>query len=72
MPASEHKIGALWRRETRDNAEYMKGEVEIDGRKVPIVVFKNGYKERSNQPDYIVYRDTPAQVREPADIDRDR
>lgn len=60
MPGSENKIGALWIKEQRGGAEYFSGEIEIDGRKQRVVVFKNGYRTDENrQPHFIIYRDQP-------------
>ncbi|MGE0450863.1 MAG: hypothetical protein AB7Q29_14915 [Vicinamibacterales bacterium] len=57
MPTSEQKMGALWRKETRDHQEYLSGEVVVDGQKHRLVVFRNGYKANDRQPDFIIYRD---------------
>ena len=44
-------IGALWIKEGQ-NGKFMSGNVEINGVKHPILVFKNTKKEKDNQPDY--------------------
>lgn len=63
---SGNKIGALWIRETRGGGQHMTGEVEIDGRKHRIVVFKNGYRtEENRQPHYTIYKDTPRPGEQP-------
>lgn len=59
MPNKEDRIGALWIKQTRDNSEYMSGEVEIGGEKVKLVVFRNGYKDADNKPDYVIYKSRP-------------
>lgn len=60
MPSSDQKIGALWIKEQRGGGEYMSGELEIDGVKRRIVVFRNSYRTDANrQPHYIIYRDQP-------------
>lgn len=59
MPSKEDKIGALWAKQTRDNAEYFKGSIEIGGTRQEVVIFRNGYKEADRHPDYIVYRSQP-------------
>lgn len=62
MPKQQDKVGAVWIRESRGGAEFMKGTIEIDGQRVPIVIFKNGYRTEVNrQPHYIIYRDTGEQ-----------
>jgi len=63
MPNKEDQMGALWAKETREGAVYFKGNVEIDGAKHEVVIFKNGYKdEGSNQPDYRIYRSRPKEA----------
>ena len=65
MPGSENKVGALWIKEQRGGGEHMSGEVEIDGRKTRVVVFRNSYRtEENRQPHYIIYRDQPPPARE--------
>ncbi len=46
-----NRIGALWIKRKGNNV-FMSGELEIDGEKIRILVFKNTYKETDNQPDY--------------------
>lgn len=58
--AKAEKCGALWERRKADGQVYYKGE--IDGKKV--VIWQNGYKERDNQPDLIVYPDLPQEGQE--------
>ena len=48
------KIGALWLKNGK-SGKFMSGEVEIDGRKYQILVFKNNYKDSDNKPDYIIH-----------------
>lgn len=55
----DDKIGALWTRATRDNAEYLKGEITVNGVKTEIVVFRNGYKQTDKHPSHIIYLSTP-------------
>lgn len=64
MPKTEDKMGALWRKRSGAGEEFMSGEVIIDGRKHAIVVFGNGFKEKDNQPDLIIYRSQKAAPRE--------
>lgn len=55
--AEKKKIGALWLKEQRGGGMHQTGEIDLpDGTKVPIIVFKNGYKTATNrQPDHIIY-----------------
>lgn len=56
------KIGALWMAEGK-NGKFMSGRITVDGdQEIRILVFKNGYKEESKHPDYVIY--------EPGDDDR--
>lgn len=60
-------IGALWINEGK-NIKYLAGEIEVDGTKTKIVVFKNSYKTEEKHPDYRIYlRNTKAE--EPAEED---
>jgi len=51
------KVGALWLRKAKNtNTSYMSGVVDMDGdNSLRVVVFKNGYKEETKHPDYIIY-----------------
>lgn len=64
MPNKDDKIGALWMKQTRDNADYFKGSIEIGGQRQEIVIFRNGFKEAEKHPDYIVYKSQPREPRE--------
>ena len=55
---SSKDIGALWLKDGK-NGKFMSGKIEIDGQAHDIVVFKNGYKEKPNQPDYKIYPSQP-------------
>ena len=72
---AEDSIGALWKK-TGQKGEYMTGEVEVNGVKQRIVVFKNSYKEKENQPDYRILAskpqgDKPQPKQEEKDFDED-
>lgn len=70
--AQNESIGALWKNEGK-NGTYLSGNVEIDGRKVPIVIFPNTYKKPGEKtPDYRILpkkqkSDTYVQPGSPAD-----
>ena len=51
--------GALWTRESKTGEEYMTGEVTVDGKKIEIVVYRNGYKEEDRHPDFRIYERQP-------------
>lgn len=46
------KLGALWKKTSQKGEVLMSGEIEINGVKTKIVVFKNSHKEQEKQPDY--------------------
>ena len=57
----KNDIGALWVKEGK-KGKFFSGNVEIDGQKVDIVIFKNTYKEEgSRQPDYKILKSQPRQ-----------
>ena len=51
---AEQSIGALWVKEGK-KGKYFTGVVELGDRKVKVVVFKNGYKDKENQPDWRIF-----------------
>ena len=55
--AKRNKLGALWSRETRSGGNLLKGVLDIDGKKIDIVIWANGYKENDRQPDFYIYED---------------
>ena len=50
---NQEKLSGLWLNETKNGQKYFSGK--NDGFKNTI--FKNGFKEKDNQPDYILYRE---------------
>lgn len=56
MSENNKKLGALWLR-TKKNSDdkFLKGEIKIDDSTIKISVFKNSYKTKENQPDYVIY-----------------
>ncbi len=65
------KVGALWLRTAKNNnTKYMSGVVDIDGdNSQRIVVFKNGYKEETKHPDYVIYIQMDADAEQQHDDD---
>ena len=50
----EREIGAFWKRES-SNQKFLSGKIEIEGKKMEVVMFTNNFKEKDNQPDYRLY-----------------
>ena len=65
---SQREIGALWKREGR-NQKYLTGKLkQADGSDQQVVIFSNKNKTKDNQPDFRVYKslDKPETVSEGA------
>ncbi len=57
--AKEDRIGALWlSHSANEKAPFAKGEIEINGQKQRIVIWKNRFKDAENKPDYTIEKDT--------------
>jgi len=54
MAKNENKIGGLWlSSSTNQKAPFAKGEIELNGKKIKIIVWKNSYKQAGDKkPDY--------------------
>lgn len=52
-------IGALWVKESAKGVKFLSGVVTIGGIAHQIVIFKNGFKEKPNQPDWRIYASQP-------------
>lgn len=51
-----NNIGALWIKEGQ-KGEFYKGYITLDnGEKVNMVIFKNDYKSKDNQPDFKILK----------------
>ena len=56
---SEREIGALWKREGK-NQKYLTGKMKnADGSEQQVVIFSNKNKTKDNQPDFRVYKSEP-------------
>jgi uncharacterized protein (DUF736 family) len=66
----EKSIGALWLNESKKGNKYMSGNVEIQGVKHKIVVFKNNYKDDDKKPDYRIFP-SQSQNEAPQDFEND-
>lgn len=70
--AKQNSIGALWVKRS-NKGEYLSGYIEVDGQKIPIVCFINGYKKEAKHPDYEIYHPQQSfKASEKADRDYDR
>ncbi len=47
-------LGALW-----DKGSYFTGQLEIEGQKIAVVVFKNKHKTQDKHPDYRILKSKP-------------
>lgn len=53
----DEEVGAIWVKESKtDGREYMTGDIIVNGKKLSIIIFRNGYKEQVNHPDWRIYR----------------
>jgi hypothetical protein len=48
---SSNRIGAFWKKE-RNGESFLSGELEMDGKKIYVSLFKNNKKVKPNQPDF--------------------
>ena len=54
-PERRNNIGAFWLRKLKKrDGHYIKGFVELEGKKHELVLFINSFKKFSSQPDYVV------------------
>lgn len=51
---TEQQRGAFWKKEGK-NGKYLAGYVVINGNRHPVTVFPNKYKQKTNQPEFIIY-----------------
>jgi len=69
---SKRDIGALWRRDGK-NQKFLSGKITIgefgEEKEIQIVVFKNKFKEKDNQPDFRIYEDTPMEKKSSPPVD---
>lgn len=50
----EREIGAFWKRES-SSQKFLSGKIEVEGKKLEVILFTNKYKEKDNQPDYRLF-----------------
>ena len=53
MEKKSTKVGALWKRE-KNGKPYLSGQIELNGKKINIFVFKNDHKEQEKHPDFVI------------------
>lgn len=55
-PEKQHRenIGAFWLRQDKHNGHYLKGCITINGENHELILFTNTFKNRAEQPDYVV------------------
>ena len=52
-------IGAFWKKVSKSLVEYYSGNIEVDGKKINLVMFVNGSKKEEKHPDMQVYLSEP-------------
>ena len=51
---SKNKIGSLWHKKNNSGKNFLSGEIVIDGKKIPCLIFKNDFQE-GNTPHFHIY-----------------
>ena len=51
------KIGALWQKTSQNGKKMLTGVLDIDGKEIRVVCFKNTDKEKETSPDVLIYID---------------
>jgi uncharacterized protein (DUF736 family) len=61
-------IGALWlKKSQKTDTSYLSGSIKLpSGETMKVLVFKNKYKNSSNQPDYRIFPDEKLATEKPA------
>jgi len=49
------KIGALWIKQSSKGDKFLSGQLELNNRKIRVLVFKNKRKNQGKSPDYYIY-----------------
>jgi len=60
----QKSLGALWTKTSASGKVYYSGNLELDGKKMYIVGFKNENKTNENQPDISIYESKPLEKKE--------
>ena len=65
------KIGGLWLKDGQ-KGKFFSGQLELDGKKIDILVFKNDKGDNPKRPDYqIMLRDDEPQEWQPQELTED-
>ena len=51
---STNKIGSLWVKKNNNGKSFLSGEIVMDGKKIPCLIFKNDFQE-GNTPHFHIY-----------------
>lgn len=51
---TQNKVGAFWIKNKGDGKSYLSGTIEIDGKKISCLIFKNDFQE-GNTPHFHAY-----------------
>ena len=51
---TQNKVGSFWIKNKDNGRQYLSGEIVIDGKKIPCLIFKNDYQE-GNTPHFHIY-----------------
>lgn len=64
MAEQKKDIGGLWAKTGKSGVEFLAGNIEIDGVKHEVVLFRNDRKKPGERtPDWRVYPSTPREAR---------
>lgn len=62
--ADDKYIGALWVKKSKKGQDFFSGNVEVNGIKVDIVVFRNNKDGNEKRPDYQILKSEPREYAE--------
>ena len=51
---AKNKVGAFWVKAKEGGGSYLSGKIEINGKEIPCLIFKNDYQE-GNTPHFHIY-----------------
>ncbi len=59
MEERKKSIGGIWKKTTKKGDIMLSMRVEIDGKQVELIAFKNGFKKEDKHPDFQIYMSEP-------------